>query len=169
MKKTTFLFFTIVTLLFSNTVFAQVQSLSSAEEPILLFKTLQGKTISLSQVKNSKALFFKIEKGKQIELQYPQKLNDTTLFFTYSFYLRGGGTANEGMELNYVYFELNNLKYVLFENSHSSDPASIIGLKIIDVKTQHEEVYEALANTIRGSLISLRNDDRFIKGEELFD
>ena len=169
MKKTTFLFFTIVTLLFSNTVFAQVQSLSSAEEPILLFKTLQGKTISLSQVKNSKALFFRIEKEKKIELQYPQTINDTTLFFTYSFYLRGGGTANEGMELNYVYFELNNLKYVLFENSHSSNPASSFGLKIIDVKTQHEEVYEALDNTIRGSLNSLRNDDRFIKGEELFD
>ena len=75
MKKTTFLFFTIVTLLFSNTVFAQVQSLSSAEEPILLFKTLQGKTISLSQVNNSKVMFFRIEKDKQIELQYPQKLN----------------------------------------------------------------------------------------------
>jgi hypothetical protein len=41
----------------------------------------------------------------KIKLEFPENKADSWSKFTYSYYLRGGGAENEGMDLNYLSFE----------------------------------------------------------------
>jgi hypothetical protein len=159
----------LITSLFIAFGFNQSKAQFSDEEIILSFKTEQGQSIYFFKQKKTETIIFKIEKGKKIELQFPENSNKKEAVFMYSYYLRGGGQANEGMDLNYVYFVYHNSKYVLYETSYDSDQKSNIGLKIINLQTSEMVEYKAVKGTSNGTLLSLRDSNMVIKGDELFD
>jgi hypothetical protein len=139
------------------------------EEIMFSFKTSDNKTITLNKDKIKNNLVFRMGNDEAISLQYPPKIENNDMYFTYSFYLRGGGEANEGMELNYIYFILNGIKYVMYDNSHWSQTQNDVGLKMIEMTTQKTSVLTGNAATVKGNLMQFRNAPIVKMGDEIFD
>ena len=154
---------------FAISCFAQKSDHLIDEELILSFKTEQGKSIYFYKHKKTDIIILKVLNEQQVEFQFPENLHSKETVFNYSYYLRGGGSMNEGMDLNYVYFVFQHLKYVLYETSHATDQQSNIGLKIINLQTSEVVDYKATKGSVKGTLLSLRDSNKVIKGDELFD
>lgn len=156
-------------LFLTNLLPAQKSVSLDTEDVLFSFDTEQGKTVSFCKSQNKQGLVFKYGTDKKTDILYPQQVKPNELLFTYSYYLRGGASANEGIDLNYIYFELNGFKYILYETSHYGDKKNNVGLKVINIKTADVSDYKAVDGTVRGTLLFLRDSELVIKGEELFD
>jgi hypothetical protein len=165
--KILFAVFSLLSNIFAT--YAQTASKLENEVVLLSFETEQGKSIGLYLDKLEDALFCKLETDQTVDLQYPEKVKKNKNAFTYSYYFRGGGSANEGLELNFVYFIVNDIKYILYETSHYSELKKCIGLKVINLNSTQTDNYKAKDGTVNGTLVSLRESNLVLKGEELFD
>lgn len=149
--------------------FTQSLYQSEQEELILSFKTQDGKILSFCFDKVNQAFILRLGTAQNIDLFYPSDFDKQKLVFTYSFYLRGGGNSNEGMDLNYIYFIKDDIKYIVYETSYSGEKNSRIGLKLLNLKTNKITEFIAAEGTKKGTLIGLRDSNLVMKGEELFD
>ena len=104
----TYLF--VLFLLFSTIAYGQTYLLKT-EELILSFEIKNGKRVVLAKDKTNSYIVYRYGTKSKIEFEFPTKSKESWLKFKYSFYLRGGGTSNEGMDLNYIYFTNENFKY----------------------------------------------------------
>ena len=102
----------------------------------------------------------------KVELEFPENKADSWNKFAYSYYLRGGGAANEGMDLNYLSFENGGYEYQIYQEYVAEDNTTNVGIKIIDKATNKETDIKGLSNSIEGSLINLRENKK-IKTEIL--
>jgi len=68
------------------------------------FKTTNKRTITLCLNEQKKQLVFRKGTQDKLELQYPFESVTKHQAFTFSYYVRVGGTANDGLDLNYIYF-----------------------------------------------------------------
>lgn len=158
-----------VYLLFQILTFEMMaQNVVHQYDTICSFVTHQGETISLMKNLQTNLLLFMMKSPLNIPETWVESTHSDTLF-TYSYYLRGGAATNEGMELNYVYFNYKNAKYVIYEISHYSEQQSHVGLKIIDSKTNATLEKNAKLGSIKGSITALRDSNLVKHGEELFD
>jgi len=103
-----------------------------------------------------------------IELEFPVEKTDAWKQFYYSYYFRAGGDMNEGLELNYLYFENKDHKYVVYQNYYSQHPDMEYGIKIIDLETDMETVIPAELKTVKGSLLPLRDHEMVQEGDKIF-
>ena len=101
----------------------------------------------------------------KVELQFPSDLSDSWKSFEYAYYLRGGGAANDGQDLNYLSFTTNGWKYTVYEEYRASDDSQRVGIRLL--RLSDKKVFDLRGNpkTLKGSLISLRDDGRIPKGE----
>jgi hypothetical protein len=106
---------------------------------------------------------------KKIEFEFPAPTMDSWQKFTYSYYLRGGGEENEGLDLNYLCFVFGKYKYVIYETYSAADDKTNCGIKIIDSRTNERTEIEGDPKSIEGSLIDFRNSELIQRDEELFD
>ncbi|MFT3702630.1 MAG: hypothetical protein QM802_09680 [Agriterribacter sp.] len=83
------------------------------EEVIFSFNTQSGKKVTLNRDKANGYIIYRFGTKDNIEFEFPAKSKDSWTKFTYSFYLRGGGPQNEGLDLNYIYFTNKEFKYVM--------------------------------------------------------
>lgn len=60
-------------------------------------------------------MVYRFGKTNAIEMEFPEKTKESWTKFSYSYYMRGGGAGNEGLDLNYLYFIRNDFKYVVFD------------------------------------------------------
>lgn len=96
----------------------------------------------------------------KIELEYPIKTENSWSLFTYSYYLRGGGTDNEGLDLNHLSFDNDGFTYEIYEEYNSESDKPMIGIKVTNRETFEETNILGDSDTIKGSLISLRNNTK---------
>ncbi len=158
----------IYTLLFiSLPVFAQ-DYLKQNEKSVLEFKTTKGKKVVVALDKNEKYLVYRFGTQKNIEFAYPENGLNSWNKFKFSYYTRGGGSRNEGIDLNYLYFENNQYRYVVFQEYISSSDNTKYGIKVINRKTEEETIYNADSSSVLGTLIYLRNLKPLIKSNDLF-
>ncbi len=158
--KIVFLFFYFV----SIPIFSQF--LSPTEALVYSFSTKSGKTMVLAKDKKDAYIVYRFGTKDKVELEVWDK---TKKQFKYSFYLRGGGKANEGMDLNYVYFTNNEFKYVIFDTYYAIKNQHNIGLRIIDLKTNKASIIKGMEKTRKGSLIDFRDNGLLDVGDELFE
>lgn len=97
-----------------------------------------------------------------IELEFPKEKDDSWSKFTYSYYLRGGGVENEGMDLNYLLFENEGYKYEIFQEYTAKENVTYVGYKITEITTNKEIIYEGISSSIEGSLVNLRDNNKII-------
>lgn len=100
-----------------------------------------------------------------LELEYPESLNDSWNQFTYSYYFRGGGPENEGLDLNYLRFHNGDYSYELYQEYSAVEDTTSIGIRITNEKTQEVTEIEGDSKSQQGSLLSFR-DHTLIKTEE---
>jgi hypothetical protein len=149
---------------FSVSLFSQ--SLLPNETLLYSFNTKSGKTMVLAKDKNDAYIVYRFGKKDKVELEV---LDKTKKQFKYSFYLRGGGKANDGMDLNYVYFINKGFKYVIFSTSYAIEDKYEIGLKVIDMKTDKVTTIKGNVKTKKGTLIDFRENGLLEIGDELFE
>lgn len=159
--------FVLALVLFSLVSFAQDYRLPN-EKVLFEFKTTKGKTLVVALDSNEKYLVYRYGTVSQIELQFPEELSNSWSSFQYSWYRRGGGIQNEGMDVDYLYFDRNNFRYVVFQEYYASDEETTYGIKIINLKTGTETIIMADPTTVRGTLGACRDLKSIKKGEELF-
>jgi hypothetical protein len=85
--------------------------------------------------------------------------------FEYSFYLRGGGAANAGLDLNYLTFTNGDWKYILYHEYQAAADRIDFGVRVINLKSKQKRDFHGLAGTCQGSLLPLRDNTRVRKGE----
>ena len=139
------------------------------EELIFSFSTQKGKKVTLNKDKNNQYIIYRYGSDKKIELEFPSKSASSWKSFNYSFYLRGGGSQNEGMDLNYVYFTNNNYQYIIYDTYYAVGEKHSIGIKIIDLKTKKTTDIKGNIKTRKGTLIDFRDNKLLEITDELFD
>jgi len=133
------------------------------EKIVFSFRTAKGKIMSLSMDKSQKYLVYRFGSEGKVELQFPEELTNTFEKFTYNYYMRGGGAANAGLDLNYVSFTGDTHKIIIFEEYSSGDPdnpeeSTSVGIRIVDLKTKKETKIEGIEKSKQGSLIDFRDN-----------
>lgn len=138
------------------------------EKVILEFNTLKGKKLVVAIDLNDKYVVYRYGTTDKIELQFPEHLTNSWTMFQHSSYLRGGGIQNEGMDLDYLYFDNGNYRYVVFQEYIAKAKKVEHGIKVINIKTKEVTVIKANEKTVKGSLSAFRDMAKIRKGEELF-
>jgi hypothetical protein len=134
------------------------------EKIVFAFKTEKGKSMNLVMDKDRKYMAYRFGTSGKIELQFPEKLENTFEQFTYNYYMRGGGASNEGIDLNYISFAGDTHRFIIFEewsyNGPNTDDQTLsVGIRIIDLKTKKETIIKGISSTAKGSLIDFRFND----------
>lgn len=150
---------------------AQEMYLQPNEESILSFETTGGKRVMVARETKNGYLVYRFGSKSSIELEFPEKNKSSWKKFSYSFVLRGGGLKNEGIDLNYLYFDNEGFRYVVYQNYYARGNERIAGVKIINLEeTDNTTEIKARYNTVDGSLGAFfRDNDLVVAGEELFD
>lgn len=96
----------------------------------------------------------------KIELEFPKSNVDSWNKFTYSYYLRGGGLENEGMDMNYLMFENDGYEYKVYLEYTAKDNMTQVGVGILNKKAKTETDLKGVSNSVEGSLIDLRENKK---------
>ena len=150
---------------------ASAQDFKLQNEAIILeFETTKGKKLVVAIDSNEEYLVYRYGSKDSVELQFPADLSTSWNSFHHSWYLRGGGTQNEGMDLDYLYFDRGDYRYVIFQEYYSTSGSTFeYGIKVINTKTDKRTIIPASLSTVKGTLSTLRNIEKIKEGEELFD
>lgn len=85
------------------------------------------------------------------------KLDDSIAIFTYTYYFRGGGKVNAGLDLNYLSFIYGLNKYTLYQEYSAEANSTEIGLRISELTSEEEEVeIIGLIEAMSGNLTDFR-------------
>ena len=158
----------LICLLFPCRMIAQKYVLPN-ETVIFSFTTQNGKKATLNREKNNRYIIYRFGTQNKIEFEYPDTTKSSWTKLTYSFYLRGGGVQNEGMDLDYVYFTNRNYKYVIYNTYVAVGEKTDVGIKIIDLKTGKSSGIKGNIKSRKGSLSDFRDNNLLTIGEEIFD
>ncbi|MFC4816634.1 hypothetical protein [Flavobacterium sp. GCM10023249] len=150
-------FILIVMLVCTNFIFAQNYLLPN-EQLIYSFETQNGKKMVLAKDQNHKYIIYRFGTKSKVDFEFPDKTKESWNKFTYSFYLRGGGKQNEGMDLNYVTFTNENFKYVIYNTYYAVENHTLIGIKVTDLIEKKTIDIKGKKNTRKGSLVDFRFD-----------
>lgn len=158
MKKLTVILFLVI----SFPAFAQL--IKKGESEIFRFKTNGGKTAVICKGENESYLVYRFGTNSNVELQYPAELNELSWqLFAYSYYFRGEGKENAGLDLNYLTFTNNGYTYKIYQEYSSEDNSEKAGVIVTSMDINDTD-FKAVKNTIKGSLIDLRYIEK-IKSE----
>ncbi len=118
-------------ILFISAASVNSQLLLKGETELFRFKTKTGKTAIICTGENDSYILYRFGTNNKIELEYPaSKNNDSWQLFTYSYYYRGGGKENAGLDLNYLTFENNGYVYKLYQEYSAEDNSETAGILV---------------------------------------
>lgn len=150
---------------------AQDGYLLPGETPVITFVTASGKRAMVAREANNGYLVYRFGSKSGVELEYPPKDKSSWKKFSYSFVLRGGGKKNEGIDLNYLYFDNDGFRYVVYQNYYARGDERLAGIKVINLEEPDNTTdIKAVYSTVDGSLAAFfRDNELVVAGEELFD
>lgn len=139
------------------------------EELIFSFNTKKGKKLVLAKDKENEYIVYRFGTNEKIELEYPEKNKESWSKFTYGHYLRGGGIQNSGMELESIFFQINNFEYTIYKNYHSEDNSFETGVKVKNVLDNKIIDIVGKYKTIKGSFYKLREEELIEEDKDKID
>ena len=140
------------------------------EDLIFSFQTKSAKILTVCIDKDGGYIVYRFGTSEKIEMEYPENKDKSSFGkFEYSGWMRGGGVRNEGMQLDYLVFTVNNFKYIIYDTYFAVGDKFNIGIKVINTQTNQTTNIKGIYETRKGILSDLRFDDRIKKGEELYD
>lgn len=141
----------------------------SNESALLAFRTKNNKKLVIAKDTGNKYLTYRFGMPNKIELEYPKNKTNNWRQFKFSYYFRGGGVENEGVDFNYLYFKKGNYRYVVYQEYTARSEETKYGIKVINLKTKETTKIKAKPSTVEGSLGELRDNDKIKEGDKLFD
>lgn len=137
------------------------KSLCRASETQLFgFTTTSGRVMSICTAADTSYIVYRYGRPGHVELEYPRQLRGSWSAFTYSYYLRGGGAANAGLDLNELSFENAGYAYTVYEEYSAEDDTTRYGIRITDPQGNPAEDIHGLPESVIGSLIPLRDNEK---------
>lgn len=138
----------------------------SGESTIIAFQLADStRYVSVCESQEKSYIVYRFGSAKKVEMEYPASKTKAWSRFEYSYYLRGGGANNEGLDLNYLSFINGDWKYILYEEHQAADNRVSVGVRVINLKNNKRREFPGLAGTLHGSLIPLRENRQVQKGE----
>ena len=159
---------TILTLLYAANSYAQNYVLKN-EILIFSFDTKNGKHMTIAKDTANKYIIYRFGTKSKVEFEFPGKTKNSWAQFKYSFYLRGGGIQNEGMDLNYFRFSKNNFKYVVYDTYYANGNKNEIGIRVTDINTNKTTDIKGNYKTRKGTFIDFRDNKLVEIDDELID
>ena len=157
-------------MVFLQSVFTNAQNyILQNEELIFSFNTKNGKKLVLAKDKENEYIVYRFGTKDKIELEYPEKNKESWGKFTYGYYFRGGGKQNAGMELESIFFQINNFEYIIYKNYHSEDNSFETGIKIKDLSNDKITIIAGKYKTIKGSFYKLREEELIEEDKDRID
>ncbi|WP_264520585.1 hypothetical protein [Flavobacterium sp. N1994] len=147
--------FTIFLLLFAEFCLAQNYILPN-EDLIFSFPTKNGKKMVLAKDKNNAYIIYRFGTANNIELEYPEKNKESWNKFTYSYYFRGGGIQNAGMEITSIFFKIGNFDYLIYDDYYSESDELTTGILVTNLTTNKETDIKGNYDKIEGTLYDIR-------------
>jgi hypothetical protein len=145
------------------------QNILPNEINIFSFNTKNGKTVTLAKDKNDQYIVYRFGTNEKIEFEFPDKTKNSWEKFKYSYYLRGGGKQNEGMDLNFAAFTNSDFKYVLYSTYYAITEKSEVGIKVFNLKTGEITNIKGKTKTIKGTLVDFRFNELLEIDDELYE
>ena len=143
--------------------------LLSNEKIVFEFETMKGKLLVVAIDTTEEYLVYRFGTKENIEFEFPDDLSTSWDNFKFSWYLRGGGIQNEGLDLNYLYFDIKDFRYVVFQEYSAHIQKTNSGIKVINQTTQKETIFKANPTTVKGSLSDFRYMNLLKEGDQLFE
>lgn len=159
----------ILLILFVSADVSAQRYLRPNEKRIYSFQTQNKKQVFLVMDSSGKYMLYRFGTKDRIEFEYPSATKDSWDKFTYTFYLRGGGPENEGMDLNYISFYNEGFRYVVYDTYHAVGGKYKVGVLVTDLKTGKTTDLKGDPKTTKGSMIDFRDNGKLKIGDELFD
>jgi hypothetical protein len=128
-----------------------------SETVIFSFVTKDKKSMSLCEADDVSYIIYRYGIKNKIELEFPHDKTGSWKQFKYSYYLRGGGAGNEGVDFNYLKFENNGFSYSVYEEYTAAENKKSCGIKVINEATGKEITIPGMPDTIIGTLANLRD------------
>lgn len=139
------------------------------EQVILSFQTNGGKQVFLIKDKQDKYISYRFGTKDKVEFEYPATDNYSWGKFTYSYYIRGGGKANEAMDLNHLYFTNGGFQYVLYHNYYAAEEKEELGIKVTDLGKKVTTYVKGNVKTRKGTLVDFRDNGLLKIVDEFFE
>jgi len=139
------------------------------EEIVYSFRSGKNKKLVIAKDSSDAYLVYRFGTLQKVEMEFPERNHQSWSKFRYSFWLRPGGKMNEGMDINFLQFTLDSVKYVVYDCYYEADNTPYVGIKIINLRTGREKKIEGKVKTRKGSLIDFRYNDQIEKSDELFE
>ncbi|HLO79407.1 MAG TPA: hypothetical protein VK166_00525 [Chitinophagaceae bacterium] len=158
----------LLAVLFSFNCFGQGY-LKPNEQIILSFQINGGKQVFLVKDRGDKYISYRFGTKDKVEFEYPGINKHSLERFTYSYYIRGGGKANEAMDLNYLYFTNGGYQYVLYQNYFAAEEKLEVGIKVTDLEKKKTVDIKGDVKTKKGTLVDFRDNGLVKIGDDLFD
>ena len=138
------------------------EELCSSEEEILISFDMEDseKRLSVCLSKEKPGyIVYRFGTGEQIEFEYPENKEESWDKFVYSYYLRGGGPGNEGLDLNYLIFENGGYEYKIYEEYNAGNDTREVGVIVKNKADNTETKLKGVTDSLEGSLIGLRGTE----------
>lgn len=127
------------------------------EDIIFSFKTEKNnKILAICTSKEPDYIVYRFGTKDKVELEYPLDKTDSWNSFVYDYYLRGGGAANEGVDLNYLSFEKDNYIYRVYDEYNAVTDSNSVGINVIDKTTNKGINICGMSKDRVGTLVTLR-------------
>ncbi len=140
------------------------------EKSIVEFETELDKYVAVAVEQNEQYIVVRFGTCDTVQLTYPETLDETSwkaLDFSTHVYTRG--RLEYKMDLNYLYFDIEDKRYVVYETYFEDTKKLTFGFKIINLRNMVSKNYPAKPNTVIGTLDPLRKIRILKKGDLLFD
>lgn len=141
------------------------------EAVIFSFRTIgSGKVLSIIKGKNDSYIVYRYGVNTNIELEFPEDKSNSWQTFLYTYYLRGGGAANAGVDNNDLYFINGDHRYQVYENYDATEDKTYVGVKVMSRSDGKTTDIKGSSSSMTGSLTSLRDSKiRYIPWTESVD
>ena len=143
--------------------------LQKAGETTLVSFQLKGssKYVSICESSSSDHPYIVYRSGtaSNVELSFPEDLADSWSRFEFASYLRGGGAQNEGLDLNHLSFNNGGWRYTVYQEYSAADDTTSVGVRLTRLSDKKKVDLPGTPGTLKGSLVSLRDEDRIPRGE----
>lgn len=123
------------------------------------FSLEDGRNVAVVRDSANRYIAYRITKDGNVQLEFPARKAGSWKQFTYSYYLRGGGPENEGLDLNYVSFTNGNYRYTVYETYAASGDKTDVGVEVKDLKKNTVTKFPGVGSTRQGTLIGFRDSE----------
>lgn len=165
----------LIFLILSNVVHSQKKAVYtlSNEQVVFSFQTKNGKIMSLNIDTNFNYIVYRFGTKNKIELEYPEEKDKNSFEkFEYSHYFRPRQNGIDGMNLNYVKFTNENVRYEIYQNRFeyiNSKTENFIGIKVEEIEKEKTIDIKGINRTKKGSIGYFLGKNLLKSSNEFYD